>query len=164
MHQALSILAATTTTVAGTKKSTSANYSLLFIVLIFAAAYFLFIRPRQQRLRQQQTAARQMAVGDEVVSAGGIHGRLVSLSDDLAEVEVAPGVVLTFLRRAISARPGAPGNPPESTTADQSSSAEGTGTPELEETDHPPPSPGEAGEEPGHDGTDRPSGAGDPTT
>ena len=80
----------------------------IFIVLVFGAIYFLFIRPRQQRLRQQQTQAREIAVGDEVVSAGGIYGRVVAIDDDVAEVEVAPGVVLTFLRRAINARPTAP--------------------------------------------------------
>jgi preprotein translocase subunit YajC len=108
MHQALSILAATTTTVAGSKKSSGSSAFLLFIIIAFAAVYLLFIRPRQQRLRQQQAAARQLEVGDEVVSAGGIHGRVVSLHDDLADVEVAPGVVMTFLKRAVSARPGAP--------------------------------------------------------
>ena len=77
-------------------------------MLVFGAIYFLFIRPRQQRLRQQQTQARQLSIGDEVVSAGGIYGRVVAIDDDVAEVEVAPGVVMTFLRRSISARPSAP--------------------------------------------------------
>ncbi len=77
-------------------------------MLVFGAVYFFFIRPRQQRMRQQQTQARQLSVGDEVVSAGGIHGRVVAIDNDVAEVEVAPGVVMTFLRRSISARPERP--------------------------------------------------------
>jgi preprotein translocase subunit YajC len=81
---------------------------LLFIVVIFGAVYMLFIRPRQQRMRQQQTVGRQLSVGDPVVTAGGIHGRLVAMDADVAEVEVAPGVVLTFLRRAVNPRPDAP--------------------------------------------------------
>lgn len=110
MQATLYLIAATTTTVAGGKKSNSSSFPLLIIIVAFAAVYFLFIRPRQQRLRQQQTAARQLEIGDEVVTAGGIHGRLVGLSDDTAEVEVSPGVVITFLRRAVNAKPASSGS------------------------------------------------------
>src|SRR5690348_14576958 len=92
MHTTLSFIAATSTTVASNKKSSGGSFGILIIIALFAAAYFLLIRPRQQKLRQQQVAARQMEVGDDVVTAGGIHGRLVGLTDDTAEVEVAPGV------------------------------------------------------------------------
>ena len=112
MHALLNILAATIDDDRSLPRSRpSSTYTLLFIVLVFGAVYFLFIRPRQQRMRQQQTQARQLSVGDEVVSAGGIYGRVVAMDTDVAEVEVAPGVVMTFLRRAISARPGAPPRP-----------------------------------------------------
>ena len=115
MHAILHILAATTsTTTKGSGKSSSSTYTLLFIVVIFAAVYLLFIRPRQQKMRQQQRTTKQLAVGDEVVSAGGIYGRLVAIDTDVAEVEVAPGVVLTFLRRAVNPRPdAAPAGPVE---------------------------------------------------
>ena len=112
MHTTLSLIAATTTTVAG-KKSTGSSVGILVIVALFVAAYFLLIRPRSQRMRQQQAAARQLTVGDDVVTAGGIHGRLVGLTDDSAEVEVAPGVVMTFLRRAVNARPAPAGTAPD---------------------------------------------------
>jgi preprotein translocase subunit YajC len=109
MHALLHILAAgTATTTKSTKSKGSSSYTLIFIVVIFAAVYLLFIRPRQQRMRKQQTEARQLAVGDEVTSAGGIQGKIVAMDDEVAEVEVAPGVVLTFLRRAVNPRPGAP--------------------------------------------------------
>ena len=51
-------------------------------------------RPRPDRL----------SIGDEVVSAGGIYGRVVAIDNDVAEVEVAPGVVMTFLP-ALDQRP-----------------------------------------------------------
>jgi preprotein translocase subunit YajC len=112
MYALLNILAATTTTTHSSHKSSASSYTLIFIVLVFGAIYFLFIRPRQQRLRQQQTQARQISIGDEVVSAGGIYGRVVAIDNDVAEVEVSPGVVMTFLRRSISARPtNPPANP-----------------------------------------------------
>ncbi len=109
MHSLLTILAAdTTTTAAKHSKSSSSTLPFIFIIVIFAAVYLLFIRPRQQRMRQQQTQARELAIGDLVVTAGGIQGRIVALDSDVAEVEVAPGVVLTMLRRAVNRRPDAP--------------------------------------------------------
>jgi preprotein translocase subunit YajC len=113
MHVALTILAATTTTTAK-KKSSSSLAPFLIIIVVFAAVYLLFLRPRQQRMRQQQTAARQLSVGDQVVTAGGIQGRLVAIDANVAEVEIAPGVVITMLRRAVSPSPDAraPSTPP----------------------------------------------------
>lgn len=111
MHPSLIALAqATATTAAKSSKSSSGSYlPLLIIIAIFVVGYILFIRPRQQRARQQQSASRQVAVGDEVMSAGGIYGRVVALDADSVEVEVSPGVVMTFTRRAISARQQAGG-------------------------------------------------------
>lgn len=116
MHLHLILLAQSTpsTTVAKNTKSSGSYVTLIVIVVIFAAVYFLFLRPRQQRMRQQQTSARQLSVGDEVMSAGGIYGRVVALDSDQVEVEVAPGVVMTFTRRAISARPQTPGGAAQS--------------------------------------------------
>jgi preprotein translocase subunit YajC len=98
--------ATTSTTTKSSHKGSSSTITLLFIVVVFAAVYLLFIRPRQQRMRQQQTAARQLEVGDQVVTASGLYGRLVSIDSDTAEVEVAPGVVISMMRRAVNPRPG----------------------------------------------------------
>ena len=111
MHHHLIILAQSTTptTVAKGSKSNGGYYPLFIMIAIFALVYVFFLRPRQQRLRQQQTQTRQLSVGDEVMSAGGIFGRVVALDADEVEVEVSPGVVMTFTRKAISARPQPPG-------------------------------------------------------
>jgi preprotein translocase subunit YajC len=155
MHPNLIYLAqATTTTVAKNTKSSSSYVPLLVIIVIFALVYFLFLRPRQQRLRQQQTSSRQLSVGDEVMSAGGIYGRVVALDDDEVEVEVAPGVVMTFIRRAVSARQKPSGGARETPEpADepwhlgpQGSADSGTGGPATETggEDYPP-APGPTG-------------------
>jgi preprotein translocase subunit YajC len=105
MHALYHFIAASTTatTTSGSKKSkSSSEWPLLILIVLFAGGYLLFIRPRQQRLKQQQSSARQLAVGDLVVTAGGIHGKVVGLDDNVAEVEVAPNVVLTVLARSIS--------------------------------------------------------------
>jgi preprotein translocase subunit YajC len=109
MHHFLNLLAQTTPpTTTGKSKSSSSSYlPLLIIIVVFAGIWMLFIRPRQQRLRQQQQATRQVGIGDQVMSAGGIYGTVVAIDSDVVEVEVSPGVVMTFTRRAISPRPGA---------------------------------------------------------
>lgn len=108
MHALLHILIQTTSTTKpkSGKSSSSSVYTLLFFAVVIGAVYLLFLRPRQQRMKQAQAARTDLGIGDPVMTAGGIHGTLVALDDDVAEVEVAPGVVLTFLRRAVSARPG----------------------------------------------------------
>lgn len=114
MHVLHSLIAAATTSTTTSKGSSkgSSFLPLLIIVALFGGAYILFIRPRQQRFRQQQAAGKEMAIGDPVVSAGGIQGKLVALDANVAEVEVAPGVVLTFLRRAVNPRQAAAGAAP----------------------------------------------------
>ncbi len=113
MHPRLALLAATTsTTVAGKHKSSNSAEFLLFIAVIFFVVYFLFLRPRQQRAKRAQTQGKQLGIGDEVMSAGGIYGKIVAIDSDVVEVEVAPGVVLSFTRRAISAQPATGPAPP----------------------------------------------------
>jgi preprotein translocase subunit YajC len=109
MHLLLTLIAQSTpsTTAAKASKSSGSYVPLLIIVALFGLVYVFFLRPRQQRLRQQQTCTRELSVGDEVMSAGGIFGRVVALDADEVEVEVAPGVVMSFVRRAISPRPAA---------------------------------------------------------
>jgi preprotein translocase subunit YajC len=108
LHTFHAILAATTATTTSKSSKGSSSIAILFILILFVGVYFFFIRPRQQRLRQQQSAGRQLGVGDAVVTAGGIYGKLIAVDDQTAEVEVAPGMVLSMMRRAVSPRPDAP--------------------------------------------------------
>lgn len=81
---------------------------LLPLILLFAVMYFLMIRPQQQRVRAQRELVSSLAVGDEIVTIGGLLGRIVSLDDEIAEVETAPGTVLRFRRSAISGKVNPP--------------------------------------------------------
>lgn len=96
---------------ATTKKASGSPASLIFIVLIVVAVYFLFLRPRSRRAKQQQQSSGTLSVGDEVISAGGILGRVTNIVGDEIEVEVAPGTTLTFWRRAINLRSAVRGAP-----------------------------------------------------
>jgi len=93
---------------------------LLFPLVFLGLMWFLLVRPQQQRVRQQRDLIASLEVGDEVLTAGGILGRIVELDDEMATVEVAPGVALRFLRGAVNSRVGdsqrdpAPSDLPES--------------------------------------------------
>ena len=76
----------------------------LILPLLLLAMYFLVIRPQQQRIRAQQALVAALQVGDEVVSSAGIYGRIISLTDEIAMLEVADGVELRIARGAIARR------------------------------------------------------------
>ena len=78
---------------------------LPFIVLL-ALMYVLLVRPQQQRVRRQRALISSLEVGDEVVTAGGVLGRIVGLDGEEARLEVAPGITMAFLRAAITRRTG----------------------------------------------------------
>jgi len=63
-------------------KTSGSPVFLLVIVVLGAAAYFLLIRPQQQRTRQQREQMTSIEVGDEVLTAGGIVGRVLEMDDD----------------------------------------------------------------------------------
>src|SRR3712207_2500434 len=74
------------------------------LLTLFVGMWLLVVRPQQQRLRAQRELVMSLEVGDRVVTAGGVVGRIVGLDDQHARVEVAPAVVVTFLRAAMSRR------------------------------------------------------------
>ena len=76
----------------------------LFPLIFLALMWFLLVRPQRERVRRQQQLVASLEVGDEVVTAGGIVGRIVALDTDEAHIEVAPGVVIRVLRLAVNAR------------------------------------------------------------
>ena len=78
--------------------------SLLPLLLLGGMMWFLLIRPQQQRVRRQQSLLEALQEGDEVITAGGMIGRVRALRGDRIDIELAPGVVLEFLRGAVSQR------------------------------------------------------------
>jgi len=77
---------------------------LLVPLILFGLMWVLLVRPQKERVRRQQQLVAGLEVGDEVITAGGLVGRIVALDDDEAHLEVAPGLVLRFLRIAVNAR------------------------------------------------------------
>jgi preprotein translocase subunit YajC len=96
----ISVLATTSTTTA--PSSISGLASLIPFILI-AGLFVLMTLPQRRMRKQQQTLQDSLSVGDSVRTAGGIHGRILSLDDTTALIEVESGK-LRLERRAISAK------------------------------------------------------------
>ncbi|HVM22973.1 MAG TPA: preprotein translocase subunit YajC [Sphingomicrobium sp.] len=71
-------------------------------VLIFLIFYLLMIRPQQRRVKEHQAALAAIKKGDEVVTGGGIRGRVTKVNDEEAEVEIAQGVKVRIVKSTIS--------------------------------------------------------------
>ena len=77
--------------------------TVIFFVAIIAIFYFFMIRPQQKRQKALQTARAAMKVGDKVVTAGGIHGRIREVSDSYFLVEIADGVKIKIEKSSVFA-------------------------------------------------------------
>ncbi|HTT00699.1 MAG TPA: preprotein translocase subunit YajC [Steroidobacteraceae bacterium] len=65
---------------------------LLMIVVFIAIFYFLLIRPQQKKTREHQGMVSKLSTGDEVVTSGGILGRITDVGDTFVTLEIADGV------------------------------------------------------------------------
>lgn len=129
---------------AAAAKNTNGSSVFVFLLLVLAVGAFLFIRPQRRRQRDLLAQQRAISVGDEVITAAGIVGRVQSMSDDRVRIEVAPGTTIEIVRRAIGQRvtpppsawggpsggqwdipssPGGPEHPGEPPTGNQGGSA-----------------------------------------
>ena len=77
--------------------------NFLPLVLVFAVVYFLLIRPQQKKAKEHQQMLGRLKKNDEVITSGGIYGRVMALTDDVVTLEVAPNVRLRVHRPQISA-------------------------------------------------------------
>ena len=75
----------------------------IFIVVLLVAMWFLLIRPQRRRQLEAQRLVESLAVGQEIVTAGGLYGTITALDEDEAHVEIADGVVVRIAKRAIAA-------------------------------------------------------------
>ena len=75
---------------------------LLPFVLLIAVFYFILIRPQQRRQKQHQHLIQSIGVGDEIVTIGGLFGRVRSVEDTALHIEVEDGTVMKFAKHAIA--------------------------------------------------------------
>jgi len=72
------------------------------MVLVFGIFYILILRPQNRRAKEHQASIMAVKKGDEVVTGGGIRGRVTKVTDDEAEVEIAQGVKIRVIKSTIS--------------------------------------------------------------
>lgn len=75
---------------------------LLPFILIFVVFYFLLIRPQQQRVKKHREMVESLRRGDEVVTSGGLIGKITRVADNELTVELAQGVRVKVVRHTIS--------------------------------------------------------------
>lgn len=76
--------------------------NLIFIGLIIVVFYFFMLRPQQKKAKDQKKFRDELKRGMNVVTIGGLHGRLLSIDDDTVWVEVDKGLKLKFDKSAIA--------------------------------------------------------------
>lgn len=74
---------------------------LIMLVIMFAIFYFLLIRPQQKRAKQHKNLLDSLKVGDKVVTAGGIHGKVAAIQENVVILEVATGVKVKTNRSSV---------------------------------------------------------------
>jgi len=84
-------------------------------ILIFVIMYFMVIRPQQQKGKEHQEMLKKLKKNDEVMTSGGIYGKVVDLKETIVTLEIAPNVRIRVHRPQIS----------EVTTAEKSTTKEG---------------------------------------
>ena len=72
------------------------------LILIFVVFYFLLIRPQQKKAKEHQNYLANLKKGDKVITCGGIHGQIASLTDTVVTLEIAENVRIKVNRGAIA--------------------------------------------------------------
>jgi len=76
--------------------------SPIFLIGMFALMYFLLIRPQQKRAKDHKNLLEALKKGDEVVTNGGVVGKVTSVEESFAALEIAEGVVVKVQKQGIN--------------------------------------------------------------
>ncbi len=74
---------------------------LLPIILMFVLLYFLMIRPQMKRAKEHRQMVEGLQKGDEVITAGGVLGRITKLGDAYVSVEIAPNTEVSVQKGSV---------------------------------------------------------------
>ena len=75
---------------------------LLPIVLMFVLLYFMLIRPQMKRAKEVKTMTEALQKGDEVITAGGMLGKITKTGDMYITIEIAPGTEVSLQKTAVT--------------------------------------------------------------
>ena len=76
--------------------------SFLPLIFIFVVFYFLLIRPQTKKAKEQKQMIEALAKGDEVVTSGGLLGRISKVGDNFIELDISEGVTVKVQRHAVA--------------------------------------------------------------
>jgi len=76
---------------------------VLIIVVLLGLAWVFLVLPARRRQRSHEAMQDELEVGNEIITAGGMHGIVRKLDDEELRIEIAPGVIVTLDRRAVAA-------------------------------------------------------------
>jgi preprotein translocase subunit YajC len=82
--------------------SGAAWQQLLFFVPLFVLFYFMLIRPQSKRAKEHRDMVAKLAAGDEVVTTGGILGRITDVGETFIAIDIAPNVTIKVQRAQIA--------------------------------------------------------------
>ncbi len=104
MKYILSIIALMLTSTPAFAESSPAGAlgGLPFLVLMFVIMYFLLIRPQQKRAKEHKLMISELKKGDEVVTNGGVLGKVKSVDDSFATLEIAENVIVKVQKPGIN--------------------------------------------------------------
>lgn len=76
--------------------------SFLPLILMFAVLYFIIIRPQMKRQKETKAMLAALAVGDEVLTVGGLFGKVTAIKDDVVTIEIAANTQVQLQKGAIT--------------------------------------------------------------
>lgn len=95
-------IAAATATTATRGAQGDGTFSLMMIAAIFVLFYFMLIRPQNKRAKEHRELVGKLKKGDEIITAGGILGKVASLDEQYIKIAVAEGIEVSLQRSAVS--------------------------------------------------------------
>ncbi len=81
----------------------AAFQQIIPLVFMFAIFYFLLIRPQQKKAKEHKALLEAMKKGDNVITAGGVHGKVAAVENDLVTLEIANNVNIKITKSYIAA-------------------------------------------------------------
>ncbi len=77
------------------------TFSMVMIAVIFVMFYVMLIRPQNKRAKEHKALIEKLKIGDEIVTTGGLLGKIASVDETYLKLSIAEGVVVTIQRNAV---------------------------------------------------------------
>ena len=81
---------------------TSGLMGMLPLILMFVVLWFLMIRPQMKRAKEHKAMLGALAKGDEIVTGGGVAGKVTDVGDSFVQVEIAPNTIVAVQKQAVA--------------------------------------------------------------